>query len=882
MLGPAEFARRLRDFFQADRAERRLAEEMRFHLEMEAEKNAREGMPPHEARRAAAARFGGVEAHKESVRDARGFRWMDDLLCDVRYACRSLRRTPAFAGIAVATLAIGIGVTTAVFTVFNAVLLRPLPFRDAERLAVVYAQNLEMQETEVNISYPDYLDWQRRVRAFTGLAVFNWGAYTLSGGAESAERVNGAEISANLLPVLGVEPLMGRNFTPDEGQPGRNRVMLIGYGLWKRRYAGDPAIVGRSITVDGFPYTIVGVMPPDFQFPFRGAPATPPVWTPLVVEDWMHGRSNRALAGAVGRLRPGVTPDGARAELANESARLQQEHPNENRAWEAQYVPMRDDVFGSASTTASLLFGGAALVLLVVCANVANLLLARGAARDREVSLRAAIGARRGRLIRQFLTESLVLVALGGALGIVLARWGSDILHFAFADRLPAFAAIELDLAGYLFAVGATAVVAVLAGLFPAFRAAQVPVEAVLQSGHRTTTTRGGARLRGTLVVGEVALAIVLLVGSVLLLKSLSALQNVDPGFDARDVYVARFRLPSTTYNTADRKRVFMTALLDRLRSEPGVADVGAAQGTPFSGWNVGTSYEVEGEPAGRSGEAPVTHVQSVTPEYFGVLRIPLVRGRQLAATDDDRAPHVAVVNQAFTRLHFTGTNPIGRRFRFGRDDPWTTIVGVVGDFRHYALTEPMRPAVYLPFAADPPSQMTIAVRASDGPGRVAETVRRVLQSLDPDVAASGGQSLPEVVARQTWLARVARDVIGTFAATAALLALVGLYGVISYSVARQQGELGIRLALGAAPARVLRLVLRQGLTLAAIGSAIGCALALAASRSLSALLFEVTPVDAGTFVSVPLAVLVLAAFASFLPGRRAAHIDPVRTLRAE
>jgi putative ABC transport system permease protein len=881
MLGPAEFARRLRDFFQADRAERQLDEEMRFHLEMEAEKNERQGMTPQEARRAAATRFGGLEDHKESVRDARGFRWMDEFLCDARYACRSLRRTPAFAGIAVATLAIGIGVTTAVFTLFNAVLLRPLPFRDAERLAVVYAQNREMQATEVNISYPDYLDWQRRVRAFAGFAVFNWGAYTLSG-AEGAERVNGAEISATLLPVLGVEPLVGRNFTGDEQQPGRNRVMIIGYGLWKRRYAGDPAIVGRTITVDGLPYTIVGVMPPEFQFPFRGAPVTPPVWTPLAVEDWMHGRSNRGLAGAVGRLRPGVAPDEARAELARESARLERAHPGDNHAWEAQYVPMREDVFGSARTTVSLLFGGAALVLLVVCANVANLLLARGAARDREVSLRAAIGARRGRLIRQFLTESLVLVALGGALGIVLARWGRDVLQFAFADRLPAFAAIELDLAGYLFALGAAALVALLAGLFPALRATRVPLEASLQSGHRTTATRGGARLRSSLVVGEVALAVVLLVGSVLLLKSLSALQNIDPGFDARDVYVARFRLATTTYDTAERRRAFMKALLDRLRSQPGVADAGAAQGTPFSGWNVGTSYEVEGKPAARSGEAPITHVQSVTPEYFRVLRVPFIRGRRLAATDDDRGPRVAVVNEAFTRLHFTGMDPIARRFRFGRDDPWTTIVGVVGDFRHYALREPTRPAVYLPFAADPPPQMTIAVRASDGAGRVANTLRRVLQELDPDVAASGGQALAEVVARQTWLARVARDVIGTFAATAALLALVGLYGVISYSIVQQQGELGIRLALGAAPARVLRLVMRRGLTLAAIGCAIGCALALAASRSLSALLFEVAPVDAGTFVSVPLVVLALAALASFLPGRRAACIDPVRTLRAE
>jgi putative ABC transport system permease protein len=881
MTGPAEFVRRVRDFLRAGDAEGRLDEEVRFHLDMEAEKNEREGMTPHEARRAAVARFGGVDTHKESVRDARGFRWIDDLISDTRYAWRSLRRAPGFTGIAVVTLSLGVGVTTAVFTVFNAVLLRPLPYPDADRLAVVYAQNREMQATGVNISYPDYLDWQRSVRAFAGLAVFNWGANTLSG-KEGAERVSGAEISANLLPVLGVEPLVGRNFTRDEQQLGRDRVILLGYGLWKRRFAADSSIVGRTITVDGLPHTVVGVMPPAFQFPFAGDPATPLVWTPLAVEDWMLGRGNRGLAAAVGRLRSQVTPDEARAELARVSTRLQREYPSDNTAWEAQYVPMREDVFGSARAAVSLLFAAATLVLLVVCANTANLLLARGAARDREVSLWAAIGARRSRLIRQLVTESLVLVALGGALGTILARWGTDALQVVFADRLPAFAAIELDPAAYLFALATTTFVALLAGLFPAIRATRVQIEAALKGGSRTTTTRSGTRLRGALVVGEVALAVVLLVGSMLLLKSLNALQNIDPGFDARDVVVARFQLAPNKYDTADRRRAFMIALLDRLRTQPGVKDVGAAQGTPFSGWNVGTSYEVEGEPAPLPGQALVTHVQNVTPEYFRVLHIPLVRGRQLASTDDERGPRVAVVNQAFVALHFKGKDPIGRRFRFGREDPWTTIVGVIADFRHYSLTEPMRAAAYMPFAADPPAQMTVTIRAAHGAVDTLNTLRHVLHDLDPDVAASGGQALADVVARQMWLPRIARDVIGGFAAAAALLALVGLYGLISYSIIRQQNELGIRLALGAAPARLLRLVIRQGLTLAAVGIAIGCALAFGASRSLSALLFEVTPADAGTFVIVPLVVLALAALASFLPGRRAARIDPVMTLRAE
>jgi putative ABC transport system permease protein len=881
MTGPAEFMRRVRDFLRAGDAERRLDDEVRFHLQMEAEKNVRDGMSADDARRAARVRFGGVDAHKESVRDARGFRWLDDFVGDTRYAWRSLRRTPAFTGIAVVTLALGIGVTTAVFTVFNSVLLRPLPYPDADRLAVIYAQNHEMQATGVNISYPDYLDWQRSVRAFEALAVFNWESNTLSG-KEGAERVSGAKISANLLPVLGVEPLVGRNFTPDEQQTGRDRVILLGYGLWKRRFAGDPSILGRTITVDGLPHTVVGVMPPAFQFPFAGEPGMPIVWTPLAVEDWMLRRTNRGLAAAVGRLRPGVTADQARAELAGVSSRLQREFPGDNLGWDAQYVPLREDVFGSARSTVALLFAAAGLVLLVVCGNTANLLLARGAAREREVSLRAAIGARRSRLIRQLVTESVVLVSLGGALGLIAARWGTDLLRLVFADRLPAYATIELDLSAYVFALGATALVALLAGVLPAFRTTRVQIETALKQGARATTAKGGARLRGALVVVEVALAVVLLVGSMLLLKSLTVLQRIDPGFDARNVVIARFQLAPNKYDSAERRRAFVTTLLERLRAQAGVQDVGAAQGTPFSGWNVGTSYEVEGEPAALPGREPVTHVQAVTPEYFRVLHIPLVRGRQLAASDDDRAPRVGIVNQAFADQHFRGADPIGHRVRFGREDPWRTIVGVVADFRHYALTEPMRPAIYGPYAEDPPEQMTVVIRAQRDPGDVLATLRQVLLDLDPDVAASGGQALADVVARQMWLPRVARDVIGGFAAAAALLALVGLYGLISYSIVRQQNELGIRLALGAAPARLLRLVIRQGLTLAAIGIAIGCALAFGASRSLSALLFEVTPADAGTFVIVPLVVLALAALASFLPGRRAARIDPVMTLRAE
>jgi putative ABC transport system permease protein len=870
---------RVRALFRRGAAERELNDELAFHIEMETRKNIDAGMSERDARRRALVSFGGVDAHKESLRDTRSFRWLEDALSDARYALRWLGRVRGFTVVAVLTLGLGIGATTAIFTVVNAVLLRPLPYADADELAIIYGRNPERGGTNVNISYEDYRSWKREVGAFERLGVFNWVSNTIGGDDAPAERLAGGMIDADLFPALGVEPLLGRGVLPEEVVAGREGVVLIGYGLWQRRYGGERSVLGRTITVNGQPHVVIGVMPPRFQFPYAAE-----VWRPMAPDEDYANRSTRVLAGAVGRLREGVPRAQAEAELARVSQALEREFPESNTGWEAQYVPLREDLFGALRPAMLIVFAAAGLVLLIVCGNLANLLLARSAGRSREIALRTALGAGRSRLVRQFMTESVVLAALGGVLGLVVAYWGVGVLRGMLVDRIPAFIHITPDLRVYAFAAAATAGVALLAGILPALRGSHVDAQAVVKEGGRSTSGTRGSRLRGALVVSEVALTVVLLVGAALLIKSMAALTRIDPGFDAMNVLTARYSLPSVKYDAPERWSAFQAVLLERLRAEPGVIRVGAVQGTPFSGWNVRTSYAVEGEPPAPAGRAPSTHFQSVTPEYFDVLGVPLVRGRMIDHTDGRDAPAVAVVNESFVARHFQSQDPTGKRFRLccGDERPWITVAGVVADYRHFDLTEPMSAAVYLPYAQHTRSQMTLAIRTAGNAADMIPALRRILAELDPDIPADRVQTLEEVIARQTWVQRIARDILAAFAATAALLALIGLYGLISYSVAQQRHEIGIRLALGAAPRRVLRLVVRKGMTLALAGIAIGSAVAFLTTRLLSQLLFEVEPADSGTFLIVPLAVATLAAAAAAIPARLAASTDPMITLRAE
>jgi predicted permease len=592
----------------------------------------------------------------------------------------------------------------------------------------------------------------------------------------------------------------------------------------------------------------------------------------------------------VGRLAPGVTREQAEAELARVSAQLARAFPETNRDWAADYVSFREDLFGPLREGVIVLFVAAGFVLLIVCGNLANLLLARGAGRQREIALRAAIGAGRGRLVRQLLTESALLALAGAGLAVVLALWGIRLLRASAAGLLPAFIDIAVEPTVFAFQFGVATLVVLLTGLLPALRGTQLGSQSPLGHGLRTTGSTRASRLRSTLIVAEVGLTVVLLAGSVLLIKTMSALNHVELGFDAANVLTARYNLPDPKYPSNQQRQLFLNTIEEKLRSNPDVVAVGSAQGTPFSGWNVTMSYHVRGEPPPKPGNELSTHVQVVTPQFFSTVRVPLVKGRGFDASDASQANARVLVNEALVARHFKGQDPIGRQLRIGGNETWATIVGVIGDFRHYELIDPPQPAVYFPFAtaatttgaAQLPTQMTLAIRTRGPANDLIPVLRRELAALDADVPAFRISTMEEVIGRITWVPRILRNILAAFATTAALLAVIGLYGVISYSVNQQRHEFGIRLALGASPIGLLRQVMGAGLRLASIGIVLGVAIAFAATRGLRDLLFEVQPADATTFLLVPLVVATLAALTAAGPALRAAATPPMQALRNE
>ncbi len=869
------FFLRLRGALLRTRAEREMDEEMSFHIERETEKHVRAGYSPDEARRRALVAFGGVEANREAMRDGRGGRWLDDLIADIRYALRWLMRSPGFTAVAVITLALGIGATTAIFAVLNAVLLELLPYPQSDRLAMIYAQNPERDIRGSNVSYLDYLSWKEQVKSFQKLGIFQWNSVTISGQGQ-AERVNGAAVDADLFPVLGVEPVIGRMISAQEVQQAQ-RVALIGNGLWQRRFGGERSVLGKSLTIDGQSFAIIGVMPARFQFPYSGE-----VWTPLAHEPGFDGRGNRYLAGAVGRLADGVTRAEAETELARVDAQLAQAYPDNNRGWGGQYTPLREDLFGPLRQGVLVLFVAAGFVLLIVCGNLANLLLARGAARQREIALRVAIGAGRGRLVRQLMTESAVLAALGGAMAVVVAIWGVRILRASATGQLPAFIEITAEPKVFVFEFAVALVVAMLTGLLPALRGTQAKAQAALKEGMRATGNARSSRVRSALIVSEVGLAVVLLAGSLLLIKTMSALNDVPLGFEPGKLLTARYNLPSSKYATDEKRQLFLNAIQDKLRVEPGVISVGAAQGTPFSGWNVSRGYKVQGEAPPTPGQEPSSHVQVVSPDFFPTMGVRLVKGRGLEPADANSSQLVVLVNESFVARHFAGKEPIGQHIRIDNNDPWATIVGVISDFRHFGIAQEPSPAIYFHYAADSPTMVTLAIRTRGPAAEMEATLRRDLAALDGDVPAFRVITMEDLIGRLTWVQRISRNILAAFAGTAALLAVIGLYGVISYSVTQQRHEFGIRLALGAAPRQLLRQVVRSGLTVALIGIVLGWVVAFLAARGLQQLLYQVNPRDAATFVVVPLAVATLAALTAAVPALRAAATDPMLALRNE
>jgi putative ABC transport system permease protein len=858
-----------------------MEEEMRQHVELEAEELARRGVPVEEARRRALVTFGGVDRYREEGWEARRPRWLEDLARDLRYSLRSLRRAPAFTIMAVLCVGLAIGVTTTIFAVVNGVLLRPLPYPDDEQLVSVYAANPARDATGVNISRPDFDVWQRESYSFAQLGMWTWSTLTLSGG-EEAERVDAADVTPNLFPLLGVQPALGRGFVAGEDGGGRENVLLLSWGLWQRRFGGDRGVLGRRVAVDDVPYTVVGVMPERFAFP-----ATGQAWRPLVRDPVNDAHGNRFYAGALGRLRSGVTLAAARAEMARISRDLARAHPADNGDWEAELVPLREDLVGNLRRPLLVLLGAVGCVLLIACGNVANLSLVRGAGRSRELAVRATIGAGRGRVVRQLLTESLTVAVLGALLGGALAAVGVRFAGRAFPNDVPFFVTLGVDRTVLAFVALLAFLTAALFGLLPAWRAGDLQLSSALRDGAAGAGEgRRRVRLRAALVVVEVALSLVLMTGAGLLVKSYLALAGTDLGFAPRGVLSFRVTLPKTRYPHHAQRVAFYDQLLARLAGLPGVESAGAAQGTPFSGWDVQAGIAVENRPAPPPGQEVVALYQNVTPGFFRTMGVSLLRGRGLVAADDDPEAPVVLVNESFARATFGDADPLGARVKIGdlqSEEPWATIVGVVRDYRHYRLPQPMGPAMYYPFHAWSSRTETLVLRTRrEDPTSLLPAVREVLRGLDRDVPPYQVATLDQTVARTLWRQRLQGQLLGVFAVLALLLSLVGLYGLVAYTVAQRRREIGVRVALGATRAQVLGVVVGQGARLALRGIALGLLVALPASRLLADLLYEVRPYDLATFVVIPALLAMVAVVASCLPAMSAARLAPQTALRAE
>ena len=828
---------------------------------------------------------------------------MRDTLADLRYAFRALRNAPGFTLAAVLTLALGIGANTAILSVVDGVLLRPAPFDDLDHLAMVWETDRNSGTTREPAAVPDYVDFVERARSFSSLAAFAAGEATLAPDDGDPFRLDAMLITHEFLPMVGIGPLVGRAFTPEEDRQGGTNVALIGEALWERLFGRDPAVVGRTIRADGTSYTIVGVLPSgaDFgtlqvlaaaaynrSFADRFGPADVQLWVPLRAAMATLPRDTHPIF-VLGRLTSGTPLAVAQQEMTAIAADLEATFPGANAGRGVHVEPLRDVIFGPVKPALILLLAAVGLVLLVACVNVANLLLARGAARTREVAVRVALGADAARLGRQFLVEGLLLAFLGGAVGVAVAAWGTQILVSLAPADIPRLDAVTVN--GTVLLVTSVVCVAVgLAfGVMPALHARRLDPQASLR-GEATGSTAGGAgqgRFRATLVVAEMALAVALVAGAGLLIKSFWQLRSVDPGFEARGVLKAQVDLPRSRYpvnfaqwpNFAEIHQ-FNRAVLERVTAIPGVTAAALAGDHPL---NAGSTSSIS--VPGREADAaswPEPSVRRVSPGYFAAVHLPLRRGRAPRDADDEFAPPVVVLNEAAVRVYFPDGEPIGQQvFLWGA---LRTVVGIAGNERTKGLAEPPPPALYLPLAQAPPvnGDVTVLVRTAGEPTHLGSAVRAAIRDVDPALPTFGIEALERTVGRSVSQQRFTMLLLGGFAATAILLALIGVHGVLSYLVTRRRRELGLRLALGAAPAEVIGSVVREGVRLTTAGVVLGLVLALVGGRLLRGLLYGVSASDPATFIAVGVAVFGAAALASWVPARRAARVDPLTALRSE
>lgn len=796
---------------------------------------------------------------------------METLLQDLRYAARSLRKNPGFAAVAILTLALGIGASTAMFTLVNSVLLRPLEYREPERLTMLW-ERTPAGEGENPTSPRNFSGWREQAGSFTELAATFDRPLNLTGGGEP-EQVLTRMTTANFFSLLGASAQLGRTYLPGEDAAD---VAVLSHRLWQRRFGGDPGVIGRAIDVDGQPLTVVGVMPADF----RSVGMRPELWVPVELDREWHGR----YLQVVGRLRPGVTLGQAQTEMTTIGRRLAAAYPDANAGWGVNVVPMHEQVTGDVRPALLVLFGAVGLLLLITCANVANLLLGRAAARRKEMAVRLSLGATRGRLIRQTLTESLLLVGAAGVLGLALATWGTATLVRVLPPdlALPRLDEVGVDGRVLAFALVVSLLTGVLFGIAPALFASALRLAEALREATRGSTGERSA-LRKALVIAEVALAVVLLVGAGLLGRSLQRLLEVDAGMRTEQVLTMRLTLAGTRYQEEAALRNFMGSLIPRLEVLPGASSVGAETYLPLTGEWIGHSFFRTDRPLPGPGEDLSTHIRVIAGDYFRALGIPLLAGRAFNARDDESAPPVFVINQELARRYFAGEDPIGKRISFVWGDTITgEIVGVVGSIREQGPTQEPSPAIYRPHAQMPSPQMSVAIRTAGDPRALASAATAAVREIDPNQPVAEIRTMEQVASSVVARPRFNLYVFGGFAGMSLLLAALGLYGVVSYSVTQRSQEIGVRVALGAQNRDVIQLILRQGMRLTIVGLLLGLVVALAAARVMASLLFGIGAADPVTLVAVPAFLAMVALLASYLPARRATRVDLLVALRAE
>lgn len=867
------------------RAENEMDAELRFHVDAYAQDLIRYGAAPEEALRRARVEFGGVQSAKENCRDARGANIVESFFQDLRYGARSMRRSPGFTAVAVIALALGIGANAAVFSVVNAVLLRPLAYKDPERLVTV------MHNVDNPVAVANYIDWRDESQSFETMAAADFWTPNLTG-TDTPEHLWGLQVTQNMFPMLGVAPMMGRWFAVGEDTKGADHEVILSARLWKRRFNSDPNILGKTITLNGEAYAIVGIMPAEFKFaPFWATHAE--LWVPNTLEDRIQNRDGNSLR-IFARLKPGVTVAQAQAEIKTITARLEKLYPGTNRA--VTVTPLRTMVVGDIETPLLIFLGAVGFVLLIACANVAHMLLARSAARQKEIAVRTALGAGKMRLIRQFLTENLLLAAIGGGAGLLLAIWGTRALVALSPANIPRLDSVTIDGRVVLFLIGVTVLTSVVFGLLPAMNASAVNLSDTLkESGRGTSEGMRRNRFRNFLVASEFALALMLLIGAGLMIRSFYALQSVDSGFNPHNVLSMVVSVAGSKEADPGHRAVFYPQLLDRLRSLPGVEAAGGINHLPLAGDMWGWSFKIEGRPKPLPGEAPSGVYRMVTPGYFQAMRLPLLRGRDITAEDTASAPGVVIINERAAARYWPSEDAIGKRISFTSDKVtgpnWLTVVGIAKNAKQNNWTAKPQPEVYLAafqnqlLMNDPSSHfayITLVVRTAGDPGPMSAAVKDTVWSFDRNLPISEVLTMDGVVADATAEPRFEMLLLGMFAIVALALAAVGIYGVMSYSVTRRTHEIGIRVSLGASRANILLLVVKQGMILALIGSSVGIAGALLLSRLMTKLLYGVRPNDPITFATVATILMMVALLASYIPARRAMRVDPMVALRHE